>query len=96
MKGSDVWISVRTVHFHLRDQLRIDTERIEDKRMREMIELSSVSIITSLALPFVISRTKVMVQQYNSLILYKSVLSLALHCLRLTCCDEDLFLINGI
>lgn len=46
-------------------RLRIDTERIEDKRMREMIELSSVSIIMSLALPFVISLTIVKVQEYT-------------------------------
>lgn len=65
MKSSDGWFPVRTMHFHLQDRLRIDTERIEDKRMREMIELSSVSIIMSLALPFVISLTIVKVQEYT-------------------------------
>lgn len=40
-------------------------ERIEDKRTREMIELSSVSIIMSFALPFVISLTIVKVQEYT-------------------------------
>ncbi len=33
------------MHFDLQDRLIIDMERIEENRMREMIELSSVSII---------------------------------------------------
>lgn len=53
------------MHFHLKDRLIIDMERIEDKRTREMIELSSVSIIMSFALPFVISLTIVKVQEYT-------------------------------
>lgn len=61
MKGSDVWFPVRTMHFHLQDQLRIDMERIEDKRMREMIELS-ISIIMFLTLSVVIFLTIVKVQ----------------------------------
>lgn len=65
MKSSDVWFPVGTMHFHLQDRLRIDTEIIEDKRMKEMIELGSVSIIMSLALPFVISLTIVKVQEYT-------------------------------
>lgn len=63
MKSSDVWLPVCTMHFHLQDQLRIDMERIEDKRTKEMIELSSVSIIMPLALPFVISLIVVKVQE---------------------------------
>lgn len=62
MKGLDVWFPVRTMHFHLQDQLRIDMERIEDKRMREIIKLSSVSIIMSLILSVVIFLTIVKVQ----------------------------------
>jgi len=62
VKGSDVWISVCTMHFHLQNQLRIGMEKIEDKRMKDMIKLSSVSIIMSLTLPFAICLTVVQVQ----------------------------------